>query len=242
MKTLPLRNTFGRKDAAGLKVRDLDLSVKSVDGTTGIFSGYASVWGAIDSYREKVERGAFNETLAATKAKGRKLPILWQHRSAEPIGHWIELREDDHGLYGEGQLWTEEAAYARLAKRGLETGAISGLSIGYYVEDDSFDETRRVRTLKRVDLREVSIVTDPALEEARVDTIKAKLAAGETLTEREFGRILRERGFSRRDTDEIADVGFKAWAAGAGRSQATTSTAGMSDLAKALGGLSLPDL
>lgn len=231
---------FARKDAAGLKVRALDLQVKSVDTKTGRFAGYASVWGAVDSYRETVARGAFSESLADTKAKGRKLPILWQHKSDEPIGNWIELREDDRGLYGEGELWTDVAPYARLAQRGLESRAISGLSIGYYIQDDSFDETKRLRTLKQIDLREVSIVTDPALEEARVDTIKAKLAAGETLSEREFGRVLRERGFSRRDTDEIADVGFKTWAAGAGRSQATT--AGLCDLTKALAGFSLPNL
>ena len=238
MKTRPFQAPFARKDAAGLKVRDLDLSVKSVDAKSGRFSGYASVWGAVDSYRETVARGAFAESLAATKAKGRTLPILWQHRSAEPIGHWTDLREDDHGLYGEGELWIDEAAQARIARKGLASGAVSGLSIGYYVQDDSFDETKRLRTLKRLDLREVSIVTDPALEEARVDTIKAKLAAGERITEREFGRLLRDRGFSRSDADEIAVVGFKAWASGDARPQATPS--GLGDLTQALSGLSLP--
>lgn len=224
-----------------LKVRDLDLSVKSVDAKSGRFSGYASVWGAVDSYRETVARGAFADSLAATKAKGRTLPILWQHRTAEPIGHWLELKEDARGLYGEGVLWTDDAPYARVAQKGLASGAISGLSIGYYVQDDSYDETKRLRTLKRLDLREVSIVTDPALEEARVDTIKAKLAAGELITERDFGRLLRERGFSRSDADEIALVGFKAWAAGAGRSQ-RANPSGLGDLTKALGSLSLPKL
>ena len=231
---------MSRKDAAGLKVRDLDLSIKAKPDSKGRFSGYASVWGIPDVYRETVAPGAFTESLAATKAKGRTLPILWQHRTAEPIGQWDELREDDRGLYGEGTLWTDEAPYARLAQRGMTAGCVTGLSIGYFIQDDSFDEVKRLRTLKRVDLREVSVVTDPALEDARVDTIKAKLAAGERITEREFGRILRERGLSRRDADEIADVGFKAWAAGAGRPQATTTTAGMGDLAKALGGFSLP--
>ncbi|TDR89118.1 HK97 family phage prohead protease [Enterovirga rhinocerotis] len=223
-----------------LKIRDLDLSVKAVDAKTGRFSGYASVWGAVDSYRETVAPGAFAESLAATTAKGRKLPILWQHRSGEPIGHWTDLKEDERGLYGEGELWLDESPYARLARKGLAAGAVTGLSIGYYVQDDSYDETTRIRTLKRLDLREVSIVTDPALEEARVDTIKAKLAAGERISERDFGRVLRERGFSRSDADEIAAVGFKAWAAGAGRPQAIPS--GLGDLTKALSGLSLPSL
>lgn len=230
-----------RKDALALKVRDLDLSLKSV-GDGGKFSGYASVWGAVDTYREVVERGAFGETLAETKAKGRNLPILWQHRSAEPIGVWDRLEEDDRGLYGEGTLWVDDAPYARLAHRGMKASCITGLSIGYFVREDTFDEVKRLRTLKRLDLREVSVVTDPALEEARVDTIKAKLAAGERITEREFGKILRERGFSRSDADEVASVGFKAWAAGAGQPQQANNTAGLSELAKQLGGFSLPSI
>lgn len=229
-----------RKDAAGLRTRDLELSIKAAPDGKGNFSGYASLWGVPDLYREAVARGAFTASLAATKAKGRHLPILWQHRGAEPIGHWTELREDDRGLYGEGELWVDESPTARLARKGLATGAVTGLSIGYFVEDDSFDEAKRLRTLKQVDLREVSIVTDPALDEARVDGIKAKLAAGERITEREFERVLRERGFSRSDADVIADGGFKAWAAGAGRPRQASTPSGLGDLTRALGGLSLP--
>ena len=224
-----------------LKIRDLGLSVKSIEAG-GRFTGYASVWDAVDTYREKVARGAFAESLDETAAKGRKLPILWQHRTDEPIGAWTKLEEDDRGLYGEGELWLEDAPYARIAHRGLKSNAISGLSIGYYVREDAFDEKDRVRTLKKLDLREVSIVTDPALEEARVDTIKAKLAAGEKISTREFARVLRERGFSRMDADDIAAVGFKTWAAGAGRSHQANSPAELGDLAKALRGLSLPTI
>ena len=226
-----------RKEAS-CKIRSFDLQVKSVnDG--GTFTGYGSVWNVVDSYREKVAPFAFTDSLAALAAKGRKLPILWQHNRDDPIGVWDLLKEDEYGLYGEGTLWLDEAQNARRAYRGMKDTAITGLSIGYYVKDDSFDETTRIRTLKALDLREVSIVTDPALDDARIDTIKAKLAAGETLTEREFGRILRERGFSRSDADAIADVGFKAWAAGAARPQ-QADRAGMSALAAQLRGFSLP--
>jgi HK97 family phage prohead protease len=232
---------MNRKEAGATKVRAFELDIKSVTDQ-GTFSGYASLWNVVDTYRERVARGAFAESLAAVAAKGRKLPILWQHRTAEPIGVWDVLREDEKGLYSEGSLWLDDAPQARLAWRGMKAGAITGESIGYRVQEDSFDQATRVRTLKRLDLREVSIVTDPALEEARVDTIKQKLAAGELISEREFGRLLRDRGFSRSDADAIADVGFKAWAAGAGQPQQATNRAGMSELAKQLGGFSLPSI
>ena len=223
------------------KRRAFDMLLTKKAGSDGSFSGYASVWGVTDSYREIVAKGAFLESLADTASKGRKLPILWQHRSDEPIGEWDVLREDDKGLYGEGTLWLEDTTYARLAKRGMASGAITGFSIGYFVRADSYDETARIRTLTKLDLREISVVTDPANDEARVDTIKAKLAAGEPLTERDFGRILRERGLSRSDADEIALVGFRKWAAGAGQSQ-QASNPGSSDLTQALAGFSLPEL
>ena len=43
-------------------------------------------------------------------------------------------------------------------------------------------------------------------DEARIDQIKAKLANGETPTDREFRKILRERGFSNSDAEEIASL------------------------------------
>ena len=186
----------------------LDIKMVAKDGT---FSGYVSVFGTPDTYREVVAPGAFTASLAATKAAGRKLPILWQHRSDEPIGQWDKLEQDEKGLYGEGTLWTGEAPYARIAQRGMAANAISGLSIGYYVVSDTFNESERLRTLTALDLREASIVTDPAHDDARVDTVKAKLAAGERITDREFETVLREKGFSRSAAEDIAALGFKAW-------------------------------
>lgn len=194
-----------------VKRRAFPLSIKAAPDAEGHFSGYVSIFGTPDTYREVVAPGAFTATLAATKAAGRKVPICWQHNMSEPIGAWDVLQEDSKGLYGEGTLWVDVAPYARIAMRGMASGAISGASIGYYVVADSFNEADRIRTLTALDLREASIVTDPAHDDARVDVIKAKLAAGETPTEREFARLLRERGFARSDADAIADVGFKAW-------------------------------
>lgn len=42
----------------------------------GTFSGYGSVFGNVESYREIVAPGAFAESLAAIKASGDPLPAL----------------------------------------------------------------------------------------------------------------------------------------------------------------------
>lgn len=224
-----------------VKRRTFTLQVKEAPKADGRFTGYVSIFGTPDSYREIVARGAFKVSLAQTAAAGRKIPICWQHDMSEPIGHWDVLQEDEKGLYGEGELWIAEAPYARIAQRGMGSGAISGLSIGYFVTADSYNEAERIRTLTAVELIEASVVTNPAHDDARVDTIKAKLAAGETLTEREFGKILRERGFSRSDADVIANVGFKAWSR---RETANpkANDSGLSDLIQAVGGCTLPQI
>lgn len=198
---------MNRKNAA-LKIRDFDLSVKAVSDD-GLFSGYGSVFGTVDSYREVVAPGAFSESLAEIKAKGRPVPVLWQHRSGEPIGVYTSLVEDAHGLKVEGQLIIDGVARAKEAHALMKAGAVSGLSIGYYVREDSWDEKERVRTLKKVELVEISLVTFPANDDARIDAIKSKLAHGSLPTMPEFEQILRDAGFSKSQSAVIANRGLK---------------------------------
>ncbi|WP_329894374.1 HK97 family phage prohead protease [Stenotrophomonas sp. SMYL20] len=198
---------MNRKNAT-LKIRDFDLSVKAVSDD-GLFSGYGSVFGTVDSYREVVAPGAFSESLAEIKSKGRPVPVLWQHRSGEPIGVYTSLVEDAHGLKVEGQLIIDGVARAKEAHALMKAGAVSGLSIGYYVREDSWDEKERVRTLKKVELVEISLVTFPANDDARIDAIKSKLAHGSLPTMPEFEQILREAGFSKSQSAVIANRGLK---------------------------------
>lgn len=197
---------------AGLKYRDVAFDVKEV-AKDGFFAGYGSVFGVLDSYREIVAPGAFAESLRARAEKGRKLPVLWQHRSGEPMGVYEKVQEDKTGLYLEGRLLVNDVARAKEAHALMKVGAVTGLSIGYFVTDDSFNEKEGIRTLKSVDLQEVSVVTFPANDEARVETVKAKLQAGQRPTIREFEELLREKGFSRSDAEHIAVHGFKHWLA-----------------------------
>lgn len=193
-----------------IQYRAFDYDVKKV-GDDGRFGGYASVFGVVDSYNEAVAPGAFLDSLDALRAKNRGLPTLWQHRSGEPIGNWdmASLGEDEHGLAGEGELWLDEAPYARIAHRGMKSGAITGLSIGYYVRDSSRDQKTGIVTLKKLDLVEISIVTNPANDDARIDTIKSKLAHGGIPTMRELEEILRDAGFSKSMAAIIANRGLK---------------------------------
>jgi HK97 family phage prohead protease len=221
-----------------IKVRDFDLEVKAVR-EDGFFSGYGSVFDVVDSYQEIVAAGAFVDSLADRKAKNRPIPVLWQHRTDSPLGVYEVVREDSKGLYVEGRLLTKDVALAREAHALMKAGAITGLSIGYWTRESSYDEKTCIRTLTKLDLEEVSIVTMPANDESRIDAVKLKLAHGSLPSLPEFERLLRDAGFSRTQAATVAAYGLKHLLRDAG-DEATTTAA--SDLVRALSGLSLPKL
>lgn len=138
----------------------------SADGT---IEGYASLFGEIDQARDMVMPGAFAQTL---KQRGlRKIPMLFQHDPAEPVGVWLDLAEDFRGLRARGRL-IPDVARGRELLALLRAGAIDGLSIGYRTVRGQIDPKSRVRRLYQVDLWEISIVTFPLLQGARIAAVK----------------------------------------------------------------------
>lgn len=198
---------FGTKRT--LKVRDFALSLKAEGvGDDGTFDGYGSVFGVVDSYQEVVAPGAFTDSLAELAAKDRRVPVLWQHRQDQPIGVYSAISEDDTGLKVNGQLLIDSVGQAREAHALMKAGAVTGLSIGYWVRESSYDEKSGIRTLTKLDLVEVSLVTFPANDEARVEAVKFKLAHGQLPTTREFEKLLREAGFSKSQAAVVAGHGL----------------------------------
>jgi HK97 family phage prohead protease len=98
--------------------------------------------------------------------------MLFQHDPSEPVGIWLELREDFRGLWARGKL-IPDVARARELLALLRTGAIDGLSIGYRTVRGKIEPRSRIRKLYQVDLWEVSIVTFPLLAGARISAVKA---------------------------------------------------------------------
>jgi HK97 family phage prohead protease len=139
-----------------------------IDGD-GTVEGYASLFGAVDQARDMVMPGAFAHSLERRNL--RRVPMLFQHDPAEPVGIWLELREDLRGLYARGRL-IPEVARARELYALIRSGALDGLSIGFRTVKARVDPKSRVRKLVEIDLWEISIVTFPLLQGARVYTVK----------------------------------------------------------------------
>lgn len=155
----------------------------------GTFSGYASVFGEVDSYNEIVVKGAFKKSLKQWAKKGQLPRMLWMHNTSKPIGIYTLMKEDDHGLYVEGKLALDTVQGAE-AYALLKLGALDGLSIGYvctqWLENSKTGET----TLEVIDLWEVSLVTFPAGPTARVNGVKSAFADGKLPTKQEYVDIL----------------------------------------------------
>jgi Escherichia/Staphylococcus phage prohead protease len=159
----------------------------------GTVEGYASLFGEVDQARDMVMPGAFAQTL---KSRGlRRIPMLFQHDPAEPIGIWLELSEDWRGLKARGRL-IPEVTRARELLALVKAGAIDGLSIGFRTVKGRVDPRTRIRKLDQVDLWEISIVTFPLLAGARVRAVKQapsrpKLSFARTRAEREWRALAR---------------------------------------------------
>jgi len=161
-----------RKDSStGREVRSYALSIKAT-GDDGSVEGYGSMFGVKDAYDDIIAAGAFNASLAAHKAAGTMPAMLWQHDSGEPIGVWTEMVEDSKGLRIKGKL-ALDTVRGKEAHALLKLGALNGLSIGFVSKQWSYDRETDIRTLTEVDLWEVSLVTFPANEKARVTNVKA---------------------------------------------------------------------
>ncbi len=139
-------------------------------GVDGTVEGYASLFGEIDQARDMVMPGAFRETLMQRGL--RKIPMLFQHDPSEPVGVWLELAEDFRGLKARGRL-IPDVKRARELLSLLKAGAVDGLSIGYRTVRGRIDPRTRVRKLYQVDLWEISIVTFPMMDLARIAPGKA---------------------------------------------------------------------
>ncbi len=152
-----------------------DLDEKSIhddeeDKGSPVFnlSGYASTFKNTDLVNDIIEPGAFSKSLSAKG--GKKIKILWQHNTDQPIGKVTKVFEDDKGLFIKAAL-PKEHTLANDAAVLVKNGIIDSLSIGFSVNDaDHLKNGKRI--LKDIKVHEISLVTHPANPKAQVTSFK----------------------------------------------------------------------
>ena len=162
--------------------------VKAVNDK-GTFTGYGSIFGNEDQGSDIMQKGAFTKSLENRPAP--KVKMLYQHKTDEPIGVFEDMYEDEKGLFVKGRL-AMGTQKGREAYELLKMGALDGMSIGFRADPDKqgYNENKRgTRTLKEVDLMEISLVTFPMNERALIENVKASQK-----NIREWEKILRDAG------------------------------------------------
>ena len=169
---------------------------KFYEGKQGLFSGYASVFGGVDSYGDTIMQGAYANTIVNRE---RPIQLRFNHEPGV-IGKWTRIEEDDKGLYVEGEL-TPGHSKAIDVYASLKHGAISGLSIGYRPVDYVPNHNGGM-DLKEISLIEISVVESPADLNAQIGNIKSALDEIKSL--KEIEALLRDAGgFSRADATAL---------------------------------------
>ncbi|MFC0677519.1 HK97 family phage prohead protease [Lysobacter korlensis] len=175
-----------------------DVALKFDDTGAGTFQGYASVFGGVDSYGDTIIKGAFASTLRNNGAP----KMFFNHEWTMPVGKWLTVKEDDHGLFVEGEL-TPGLGLAGDIRAAMKHGTLDGLSIGGYLKKGDYEETEGGRVIRRwSNLMEISPVAFPADASARVNLGSVKAADSTELAEaieeiesvRDFERFLRDAG------------------------------------------------
>jgi uncharacterized protein len=143
-----------RTNPAQFEVRETD------EGMT--FSGYAAVFNS-DSlplpFTERIAPGAFRGSLR----NRNDIKLLWNHDSGQPLASTragnLRLTEDERGLYVEATL--PQTSVGRDASVLIREGIVDSMSFGFTVarNGEEWSEDGQVRTLTKISLHEVSIVS-----------------------------------------------------------------------------------
>lgn len=170
---------------------------------SGIVSGIASPFlGDPDSHGDIIAPGAFRKSLADVS----KIPMLWSHDLTRPVGRWTRIEETDAGLMVEGKLNLDTAA-GREAYEHLRHKDATGLSIGYRIPAGGAERTKAGgRLLKEIALHEISFVTIPSADRARVVEVKTFASAAELKS------ALRSIGVAKAAAEKITRGGWAALA------------------------------
>lgn len=149
------------------------LEIRRKEGKPVTICGYAVVFEKLSQliagvFREKVRAGAFTTSLEKNNIRA-----LWNHNSDMVLGSTkagtLRLEQDDRGLRFE--IDAPDTQAGRDAVTTIERGDVDGMSLGFNVRAQEWDETdpkNVVRTLIDVDLREISPTPFPAYPQTKV--------------------------------------------------------------------------
>ena len=142
----------------------------------GYFAVFNSNYEIFKGCTESIAPGAFTDELTAD------VRALIDHDTRLVLGRTtadtLELREDEHGLWGGIDINPNDTEAMNLYAR-VKRGDVSQCSIGFNILDEEHEDRgdgTHHWTIKKVKLFEVSCCTFPAYEETAISARKADIA------------------------------------------------------------------
>ena len=140
----------------------------------GYFSVFDSLYEIGPGMTESVDRHAFDKTLSGD------IRALTNHDASMVLGrtkaHTLELRVDEHGLWGDITINPNDQDAMNLYER-VKRGDVDQCSFGFNIisEETEFRDDGSVHwTITEVELFEVSVCTFPAYEQTNVSARQAQ--------------------------------------------------------------------
>jgi len=143
------------------------ITLTAADSNKRTIAGTIVTWG--EEGRTSAGRTVFQKNSIDFS---KPVKLLLEHDKTRPIGKMSEVDEEEKGIYATFKLAKTFAADDAIEEAIF--GIRDGFSVGVMV--DEFDNKDGVMIIKAATLVEVSLVTDPAIDSARV----ADIAATET--------------------------------------------------------------
>lgn len=186
-----------------LIVKQSELSVTKFDIKEGEIVAYVTTFGNEDVVGDVMAPNALDKWVKEfNDGEDNMLPMLWSHKSDSPIGHWDKFEIDNTGVKGYGTLYTETTQGDDVRKL-MSRGLVNSVSVGFTASDWE-DKKPRGRYFKEINLKEVSIVLNPANPQAKVVSVKEE----DGVNVRALEKLLREAGLSRKESKSLIAGGI----------------------------------
>lgn len=181
----------------------LQLQTKA-DAPSGTISAYLTTFGNSDVVDDIMAKGSLDKFIAKFNPSAKKLPMFYEHDHTSIIGEWTSLKSDEHGVVGEGTLYTETTKGSDVYKL-MKRGAVSSVSIGFRSSDFEKNDDGG-RTFNEIELVETSVVLNPANDQAQIMSVKSNDGYIETAA---LKKHLIEGGLTKAECEALFLSGWK---------------------------------
>ena len=151
------------KDGLAVEQFKCKFTLKGIDEDSDpenyIVEGYASIFDGLDSYDDRIQKGAYTDTIK-NHPEGFAAFVMHDTWREMPVGLWNELAEDDKGLFVKCNLPKADKEVSGRLVPQIRVGSVNALSIGYWAKEFRYimEDELQIRILETIELREISFI------------------------------------------------------------------------------------